>query len=88
MSLISQAMPEKSGVSKLLWTVGHPVEVGDKLQLQININAKLSVLSYQHLTYTSPLKKKLKCKILVMLFQHTTYKSTLNKDCIDGTAFC
>ena len=25
MSLISQGMPEKSGVSKLLWTVGHPV---------------------------------------------------------------
>ena len=25
MSLISQAMPEKSGVSKLSWTAGHPV---------------------------------------------------------------
>ena len=25
MSLISQAVPEKSGVSKLLWTLGHPV---------------------------------------------------------------
>ena len=25
MSLISKAMPEKSGVSKLLWTLGHPV---------------------------------------------------------------
>ena len=27
LSLISQCMPEKSGVSKLLWTVGHPVFV-------------------------------------------------------------
>ena len=25
MSLISQGMPEKSGMSKFLWTVGHPV---------------------------------------------------------------
>ena len=29
MSLIPQGMPEKSGVSKLLWTVGRPVE-GEK----------------------------------------------------------
>ena len=28
MSLISQTMPEKSGVSKLLWTSNHPVERG------------------------------------------------------------
>ena len=40
------------------------IEVGDKIQLNINLNAKLSVMSYQHITYKSPLKKKFKCKIL------------------------
>ena len=31
MSLIPQGMPEISGVSKLLWTVGHPVDARAKL---------------------------------------------------------
>ena len=36
MSLIYQAMPEKSGVSKLSWTAGHPVDY-----IKSRITAKL-----------------------------------------------
>ena len=42
MSLISQGMPEKSGVSKLLWTSNHPVFAAfrtllfDALSLELN----------------------------------------------------
>ena len=46
MSQISQAMPEKSGVSKLLWTAGHPV-LKSHLAQDIQVLARLA----QHVSF-------------------------------------
>ena len=51
MSLIGQPMPEISGVSKLLWTAGHPVEtpylVGDEKRSEwvaVQVSTRISLV--------------------------------------------